>query len=318
MSRVTTEVIDQDDLIRPFQVERAGVRGRLARLGPTVDTILQRHDYPNSVATLLGQAIALTSVLAGALKFDGVFSLQAKGDGAIRMLVVDYVSPGALRGYAQFDADMLRDFEDADASVQAPVPRLMGSGYLAFTVDQGTEADRYQGIVPLEGATLGDCAHKYFRDSEQVQSAIRLAAARVDNGAGGSVWRAGGLMVQRLPEGDPALLARGVEIDPDEREEDWRRAVTLLATARDSELLDPELSADALLYRLFHEEGIRVFRGINLDFGCRCSRARAERVLEALSDDALEDLTVDGKLEVTCEFCNAIYDFEASHFQADG
>ena len=315
---MTTEVIDQDDLSRPFQVERAGVRGRLARLGPTVDTILQRHDYPNSVATLLGQAIALTSVLAGALKFDGVFSLQAKGDGAIRMLVVDYVSPGALRGYAQFDADMLRDLEDADASDQAPVPRLMGSGYLAFTVDQGTEADRYQGIVPLEGATLGDCAHKYFRDSEQVQSAIRLASARVDNGAGGSVWRAGGLMVQRLPEGDPALLARGVEIDPEEWEEDWRRAVTLLATARDSELLDPELSADALLYRLFHEEGIRVFRDINLDFGCRCSRTRAERVLEALSDDALEDLTVDGKLEVTCEFCNAIYDFEASHFQADG
>ena len=150
--------------------------------------------------------------MAGALKFDGVFSLQAKGDGAIRMLVVDYVSPGALRGYAQFDADLLRDLEGADASDQAPVPRLMGSGYLAFTVDQGTEADRYQGIVPLEGATLGDCAHKYFRDSEQVQSAIRLAAARVDNGAGGSVWRAGGLMVQRLPEGDPALLARMLQI----------------------------------------------------------------------------------------------------------
>ena len=128
---MTTEVIDQDDLIRPFQVERAGVRGRLARLGPTVDTILQRHDYPNSVATLLGQAIALTSVLAGALKFDGVFSLQAKGDGAIRMLVVDYVSPGALRGYAQFDADLLRDLEGADASDQAPVPRLMGSGSTA-------------------------------------------------------------------------------------------------------------------------------------------------------------------------------------------
>ena len=308
------EAAARDDLIRPFQVEQAGVRGRLVRLGDTVDTIIRRHAYPRPVARLLGEAIALTAVLAGALKFDGVFSLQAKGDGAVRMLVVDFVSPGALRGYVQYDADRIDQLGDTAPLPQTPVPRLMGAGYLAFTVDQGEEAERYQGIVPLEGATLADCAHKYFRDSEQVQTAIRLAAAEVEDGTGGKAWRAGALMVQRLPEGDPALLARGVEIDPEEWAEDWHRAVTLLATARDDELLDATLPADTLLYRLFHKDGVRVFRDIDLDFGCRCSRQRAERVLEALPGPDLAEMTVDGRIIVTCEFCSARYDFEAEAF----
>jgi molecular chaperone Hsp33 len=312
---VSLEDVAPDDLIRPFQVEEAGVRGRLVRLGATVDTIVRRHAYPWPVARLLAEAIALTSVLAGALKFDGVFSLQAKGDGAVRMLVVDFVSPGMLRGYVQYDEAQVRALADTSKEPQTPVPRLMGGGYLAFTVDQGEEAERYQGIVPLEGATLAECAHKYFRDSEQVQTAIRVAAAELDDGAGGKAWRAGALMVQRLPEGDPALLARGVEIDPDEWAEDWHRAVTLLATARDDELLDPDLPPDTLLYRLFHEDGVRVFREVGLEFGCRCSRARAERVLEALPGPDLEEMTVGGQILVTCEFCSARYDFEATAFQ---
>jgi molecular chaperone Hsp33 len=311
---VRPDAAARDDLIRPFQVEQAGVRGRLVRLGDTVDTIIRRHAYPWPVARLLGEAIALTSVLAGALRFDGVFSLQAKGDGPVRMLVVDFVSPGALRGYVQYDADLIDQLGDTAQLPQTPVPRLMGAGYLAFTVDQGEEAERYQGIVPLEGATLADCAHKYFRDSEQVQTAIRLAATEVEDGAGDKAWRAGALMVQRLPEGDPALLARGVEIDPEEWAEDWHRAVTHLATARDDELLDATLPADTLLYRLFHEDGVRVFRDIDLDFGCRCSRQRAERVLEALPGPDLEEMTVDGRIIVSCEFCSARYDFEAEAF----
>ena len=315
MSGLSQEYAREDDLIRPFQVERAGVRGRLARLGPSLDAILQRHDYPRPVATLLGEAIALTTLLAGALKFDGVFSLQAKGDGAVRLLVADFVSPGTIRGYAQFDEAALDRTAETKDLDEAPVPRLMGSGYLAFTVDQGEDAERYQGIVPLEGATLGDCAHKYFRDSEQIETAIRLAAAEVDDGAGGTTWRAGGLMVQRLPEGAPALLARGVEIDREAWEENWRRAVILMATARDDELVDTGLSPDVLLYRLYHEEGVRVFRDVALAFGCRCSRERAEWVLQSLSGEAIADLEVDGKLVVDCEFCSARYEFEAAEFR---
>lgn len=318
MSGLSREVLPEDDLIRPFQVERAGVRGRLTRLGPSLDRILQRHDYPKPVATLLGEALALATLLAGALKFDGVFSVQAKGDGAVRLLVADFASPGTIRGYAQFDPEALELAAEAADPASAPVPRLMGSGYLAFTVDQGEDAERYQGIVPLEGATLGECAHKYFRDSEQIETAIRLAAAEVDDGAGGTAWRAGGLMVQRLPEGDPALLARGVEIDREAWEENWRRAVMLMASARDDELTDAALSSDVLLYRLYHEEGVRVFRDVALEFGCRCSRARAEWVLESLSKEAIADLEVDGRLVVDCEFCSARYDFEAADFLAGG
>ena len=302
-------VSGQDNLIRPFQVEAAGVRGRLVRLGSTVDDIIRRHAYPDPVAKLLGEAIALTAVLAGALKFEGIFSLQAKGDGAIGMLVVDFVSPGRLRGYVQFDPAAL---EAAAGGETAPIPRLMGTGHLAFTVDQGEAAERYQGIVALEGATLTECAHKYLRDSEQVESAIHLAAERIDDGLGGAIWRAGALMVQRLPEGDPALMARGAEFEPEEWDEDWRRAVALLATATDGEILDPELGADGLLYRLFHEEGIRVFREVDLSFGCRCSATRADTVLASLSETEIGEMAVDGKLLVTCEFCNTTYDFEAA------
>jgi molecular chaperone Hsp33 len=307
-----------DDLIRPFQVERAGVRGRLARLGPSLDRILQRHDYPKPVAELLGEALALATLLAGALKFDGVFSLQARGQGAVRMLVADVATPGTIRGYAQFDADEVERLSREPGFHDSPVPRLLGGGYLAFTVDQGDDTERYQGIVPLEGATLGECAHKYFRDSEQIDAAIRLAAAEVEDGAGGTQWRAGGLMVQRLPEGDPAMLARGVEYDRETWEENWRRAVILLASAKADELVDAGLTPDALLYRLYHEEGVRVFHDQGIAFGCRCSAERAEWVLGSLSEAALSDLTVDGKLIVDCEFCSARYEYQADRFLKRG
>ncbi len=303
-----------DDLIRPFQVEGAGVRGRLVRLGPTVDEIVRRHDYPPPIARLLSEGIALAAILAGALKYEGVFSLQAKGDGITRMLVVDCTSEGKIRGYAQFDAEELARLTAETAGQTLTVPRLMGGGYLAFTVDQGDDTERYQGIVPLEGATLAECAHKYFRDSEQVQTAIRIATGLMANGNGEVAWRAGAIMVQRLPEGDPAMMARGAEPDRSVTDEDWRRAVTLMATVADGELTDPGLAADDLLYWLYHEDGVRVFEPHGLAFGCRCSRPRAERVLEALSAEAIEDLTVDGKLDVTCEFCNSKYDFDAAAF----
>lgn len=304
----------KDDLTRPFQLDRAGVRGRLVRLGPAVDDIIRRHGYPGGVSNLVGEAVALSALLAGALKFDGVFSVQAKGDGPVRALVADFASPGRLRGYAQFDRQAVDGMLASRPGLGASVPRLLGAGYIAFTVDQGDETDRYQGIVALEGATLAECAHQYFRESEQIRTAIRLAAAPVEDGRGGRVWRAGGLMIQRLPDGDPALLARGYEADPEAGEDDWRRAVTLLATARDEELLDPELDADRLLWRLYHEETVRVFDEVALSFGCRCSGERAERVLASLSQEALADLAVDGRFVVKCEFCSSEYAYPAARF----
>lgn len=299
----------QDDLIRPFQIENVGIRGRLIRLGPALNEILNRHSYPDLVSGLLGEAVALSCALAGALKFDGVFTLQTKGDGPISTLLADFKSPGRLRGYAQFDAQAVGRI---DAGVTPSIPRLLGAGYIAFTVDQGADTERYQGIVALEGFSLADCAHNYFRESEQIETAIVLASGRVgDDGP----WRGGAIMLQRLPEGDPSMLARGVEVERDEvSEDDWRRAVTLLASTQTSELIDPGLTGDDLLYRLFHEDGVRIFEPTQLCPGCRCSMERAERILQQLPSTELHDLALDDQLIVTCEFCNASYNFPLEQF----
>ncbi|MDP6567366.1 MAG: Hsp33 family molecular chaperone HslO [Alphaproteobacteria bacterium] len=302
-----------DDLIRPFQIEGIGIRGRLVRLGPAIDDILCRHGYPDKVSHILGQAVALSAALAGALKFDGLFTLQTKGDGPVPVLVADFRSPGELRGYAQFAPDALAALDDDPEPPS--VPRLLGAGHIAFTVDQGPDTDRYQGIVALEGRTLADCAHNYFRSSEQIETAIRLTAGRVPGGADHGQWRAGAIMLQRLPEGDPSLLARGAEAERDAAsEDDWRRAVVLLASARDDELLDRALPADDLLFRLFHEDGVRAFAPVPLAAGCRCSTERADSVLRRLPVEELRELAVAGELEMTCEFCNAHYAFPLDRY----
>src|SRR5947209_13036623 len=179
-----------DDLVQPFQIEATSLRGRLVRLGAVVDTILTRHAYPEPVATLLGEAIVVAVILAGALKYEGVFTLQTKGDGPVRLLVADVTSAGAVRGYAQYDAALLA--KAAGGKATASVPRLLGAGHIAFTVDQGEHTERYQGIVELQGATLAECAHHYFRQSEQLQAGIKTAIGRE---ATSGAWRAGGIVL---------------------------------------------------------------------------------------------------------------------------
>lgn len=289
-----------DDIVLPFQIDAHALRGRLVRLGSTVDAILNRHVYPEPVAMLLGEALTLAAALAATLKYDGVFTLQTKGDGPVSMLVADVTTAGALRGYAQVDHGRLKSALERPGSDQ-PVPRLLGAGYLAFTVDQGAATDRYQGIVELAGATLADCIHHYFRQSEQLQAAINLVVGRMEQG-GGKRWRAGALMIQRLPD------AR--DSDSEREEEGWRDAAAKLASCTRAELLDPVLPPDRLLYRLFHEGGIRAYRQRKLTDSCRCSRQRVSRMLRGLPPGELDDLKIDGKLVVTCEFCNRGYGFD--------
>jgi molecular chaperone Hsp33 len=290
-----------DDLILPFRTDTHALRGRLVRLGPAVDAILSRHLYPDPVAALLGEALALAASLAATLKYDGVFTLQTKGDGPVSMLVADVTTAGALRGYAQVDRGRLKSALARPGPEPAldPVPRLLGAGYLAFTVDQGPATERYQGIVELTGATLGDCIHHYFRQSEQLQAAINLAVGRVP-ADGAACWRAGALMIQRLPEG------RG---GGEAEEEGWHDAAAMVASCTRAELLDPALAPDRLLYRLFHRGGVRAYRPRHLTDSCRCSRQRVERMLRGLPATELEGLKVDGRLVVTCEFCNRGYGF---------
>ena len=284
------------DFIQPFQIEGQDVRGRLVRLSSVADTILGQHAYPESVARLLAEMMALAASLAAALKYDGIFTLQATGDGPVGMLVVDLSSAGAMRGYAQFDREAIASFETTLAALT--LPRLMGAGYLAFTVDQGPRTDRYQGIVELSGATLVECVQHYFRQSEQLQAGLKVA---VEHGESG--WRAGALMLQRLPQAGIG------ELSSDASEDAWRRAFALMASCSDKELLDPMLSGEELLFRLFHEDGVRAFKPQGVEARCRCSHERVAGMLASLKPDELRDLTIDGRIEVTCEFCNRRYDF---------
>jgi len=275
------------------------------RLGPAIDSILTRHAYPAPVAAMLGEAITLAVALAGALKYEGVFTLQTKGDGPIKLMVADVTTAGAIRGYAQFDAAWL----DAGLATLGPVPRLLGAGYLALTVDQGEHTERYQGIVELQGSTLAECVHHYFRQSEQVEAALKVAVAQVRDESGAPLWRAGALMIQRLPR-EAFTLERETE------DEAWRRAAIFMSSSTSAELIDPALAPDRLLFRLFHEDGVRAYAPHALQAKCRCSRHRVETVLRALSPDEIADMKIDGKVIVTCEFCSAVYNFDEEALDA--
>ena len=305
----TAAAVIEDDLIQPFQIEGCGVRGRLARLGPLANEVLGRQDYPAPVAALLGETLALAAVLAGALKYDGIFTFQAAGDGPVKMIVADMTSAGAMRGYVGYDDERLaRALHEAELNggrLDDPVPRLLGKGHLAFTVDQGQETERYQGIVELVGETLAEATEHYFRHSEQIDAGISVAVGRT--GANGhAAWRAAALMIQRLPEADTQAETGWAATGGDAAER-WRRAHVLMGSVRADELTDPGLTPDRLLYRLFHEEGVRVYRPHPLHAGCRCSRERVEATLRGMSRDTVEELKVDGIITVTCQFCNESY-----------
>jgi molecular chaperone Hsp33 len=302
-----TSTPDADHAL-PFQLDALGVRGRLIRLGPALDAIIERHGYPLAVARPLAEAMVLCACLATSLKYDGIFTLQISGDGPIRLLVTDLTTDGAIRGYAQFDSWKLALALGA-GKTDAPegyVPKLFGKGRLAFTVDQGRHTERYQGIVPLEGPTLADCAHTYFRQSEQLPTGIKITAKRVAEG-GSAHWRAAALMVQQMPEFD----AGRIDVDAEQREDDWRKAVVLMASATESEMLDPRLPDATLLYRLFHQEKPRQFERRPLSARCRCSRERIDRVLRGIKREELDDLRdKTGRVSVKCEFCSTEYTYD--------
>ena len=318
-----------DDIVLPFRTVKSDVLGRLVRLGPSVDSILKRHDYPEPVAVALGETLALTALLGASLKFDGRLILQTKTDGPLNFLVVNYQTPGHVRGYAGYDEDRLADLMGEDENV--PQSTLLGNGHLAMTIDPDGDMDRHQGIVALEGQSICGAALNYFRQSEQLPTFIRLAVARhyapAANGnepnastARPWTWRAGGLLLQYVtPEGGRHLREDETEEDEKvmagEADENWQRARILAATVEEHELIDPMLSPQQLLYRLFHEEGVRVVEPRQIVERCRCSRARVEQFLTQFSKEELSDMREpDGGVSVTCEFCSTQYLFEPGKF----
>ena len=284
------------NIIRPFQIEGSDVRGRLVRMGGAFDKVLEQHNYPAPVARLIGETLALAAALASTVKYAGVFNFQAQGSGPVNLVVADVDSEGGLRGYARYDEAAF----EAEPKIEQSIPKLMGSGHLAFTVDQGADTDRYQGITPLEGATLSECAQIYFRTSEQLETAILLASDLE-----GDESRAGALLLQRMPDTPDFMRSE------EDRDEEWRNAVVLMSSLTPAELLNPEIPTNGVLYRLYHENGVRVFDSRSIEFRCRCSRDKIARALASFEPDSLADMKTDaGLIVATCEFCHTDYEFD--------
>ncbi|MBS0331217.1 MAG: Hsp33 family molecular chaperone [Proteobacteria bacterium] len=293
-----------DDAVTAFQIEGEPVRGRLARLGPAIDEILRQHDYPEPVANLLGEACALAALVGSNLKFDGRLIVEARGDGPVRFVVADYDTGGGLRGYCGFDAEAVA--AAATGFARPGAKSLLGKGHFMMTVDQGPDMDRYQGVTAIEGETLALCAEQYFAQSEQTPTRVRLAVTQAKPQDGGA-WRAGGMLVQYIASDD----ARG------STDEAWVRTQAFFETVGEDELTDPELSSQTLLWRLFHEDGVRVFGSTPVFAFCRCSQARIETVLKSFEPaERAEMVEPDGKIRVTCEYCSKAYAVDPASFEA--
>ncbi|MDO9416348.1 Hsp33 family molecular chaperone [Pararhizobium sp.] len=306
-----------DDHVVPFQVEGLDVRGRAVQLGPMLDAILDRHAYPVPVARLLAETIVLTVLLGTSLKFDGKLIIQTQGDGPVDLVVADFTTPDALRAYARFDAERLAE---AERDGHARPHELLGKGILAFTIDQGQDMQRYQGIVPLDGATLEDIAGVYFRQSEQIPTRLRLGVAelidRDEHGKPRHRWRAGGVMTQFLPEAPERMRHAdlpGGDGDESQHQEDdlWAEAKVMVETITVDELTDPAVGVERLLFRLFHERGVRAYAPQAVYDRCSCSREKLKGVIMGLPRDDIEHSLEEDSVSVTCEFCSTTYRFTA-------
>lgn len=292
------------DLAVGFTLPRRSARGRLVRLGPVLDEILSAHDYPAPIARVLSEALTLTALLGAMLKdAGGQLTLQAQTEqGIVDLLVCDYRG-GELRGYVRFDRDRL-----AEAANVPSLQALFGKGYLAITFDQALTGERYQGIVPLEGASLAEAAQHFFSQSEQIPSLVRLAV----NDTG---HVAGGLLLQHLPEGEEGRERLHTRLDHPE----WDHVRILAETVRANELFDSALPMETLLWRLFHEEEeVRVAASVSLRKGCRCSFEHVRGVIARFPADEQSDMADDdGFISVDCEFCSRVFPIKLSDLTAD-
>ncbi len=311
-----------DDDVVPFEVAALDVRGRVVQLGSMLDQILSRHAYPEPVARLVAEACLVTVLLGTSLKFEGKFILQTRTDGPVDMVVADFATPHSLRAYARFDADRL---EAAIAAGDDAPGKLLGKGVLALTIDQGDHTQRYQGIVALDGTSLQEAAKTYFRQSEQIPTDVKLSVGKIVlPGSGGSHehWRAGGLLAQFLPKAPERMripdLPGGdgdtIALPQETADAAWQELLALVATIEHEELLDPKVGPERLLYRLFNEHGVRVFKATLVEDRCSCSEERIRGILGGFTADEIKDSTENGMIRVNCEFCSKAYEFEPSEF----
>lgn len=315
---------DPLDAVVPYQVDALDARGRAVMIGPMLDGILERHDYPEPVARLLGEMIVLTVLLGTSLKFEGKFIVQSQTDGPVSLLIVDFSTPGAVRAYARWDDDAVSRAVNDGRTDPAD---LLGEGTLALTVDQGAHMQRYQGIVKLDGSSLEEVARNYFRQSEQIPTEVRLAVGRLlvrgENGQSRGHWRAGGILAQFLPESPdrmrgadlhPGELPEGADLPEHDEDDAWTEIKALIETVGDDELVDESVGVHTLLYRLFHERGVTVSEPGPVRDQCTCSRERVAGVLQSLTAQERSESLENGEISVKCEFCSTTYRFAPDEF----
>jgi len=286
------------DFVLPFQFENIAIRGRFVRLKDTVKDILERHQYPPLVNRLLEELITLGVGLANLFKFEGIFTLQINGSGPLRLMVVDITHTGEIRACAQFDKEKILILP---LSTKLIYP-ILGTGYMAFTIDQNNSDDRYQGIVELKGSTLGECLHHFFRQSDQLETGL-IVFTNPEN-INTADYLAATLIIQRMPVIQAPSFAK-IESENDA----WLRSLSLMGTATSQELLSSGLSAEDVLFRLFWEESIRIFEKRFFMAKCRCSEERIIQMLKTFPVADMKEMIKDGKIFVTCEFCNQSYTF---------
>ncbi len=292
-------LIRHEDMVQPFVLHKSSVRGRMVRMCPTIDRILSRHNNPPEVNRMLGELLTLAAMLSANLPEDGILTMQAKGDGPVSFLVVDAVHGGGLRGYANLQENAETTIADmAKHSPSLSLTDLMGTGYLAITLNMGRGIEPYQGIVPLEGDNFTHAVQHYFTQSQQIDVLFNLHVAQRVREDGSSRWAAGGIMLERMPE------EGGIKQEQKDEIKGWEYNALLVDTATEDELLDPHLAPSALLYRLFNEGGVWVNDACGVSANCRCSREKVSNMLCSLGAESLEELKEDGVITVTCQFCN--------------
>ena len=309
-----------DDTILPFSLAKSNMRGRMVRLDRTLQTILDQHRYPDPVAALIAEAALLTALIGQTMKLRWRFSIQVRGEGLVRLIATDYYAPqqegqpAQIRAYASFDRG------DVASSRLTPF-QMIGDGVMGITIDQGEGMRPYQGITPLSGNTLSEGAETYFAQSEQLATRFKMISAEAQEPGGAALWRAGGIMVQQMPDtggvmpdapsGQDGLMSADDVAGMGSQAEDWNRVTTLLDTADAHEMIGPHVSPESLLYRLFHEEVPSVYAAQPIEFGCTCSAEKVERAMFQYSAKDLEHMTNDdGKLTADCQFCSAHYEFD--------
>lgn len=298
MTEPLRDMTAMDDVVLPFQVADTAVRGRVVRLAGAIDEILSVHGFSDPLSELLGEAVSLVAMMGASLKFDGKLIFQAQGNGPVSLIVADYTAGGNLRATAKTSAESLPRGSRA----------LLGDGSIVMTIDQGPDMDRYQGVTPLEGESLAEVAAAYFAQSEQIPTIVKLSVGRIHIPGEGEHWRAGGLMAQFVPQEGGGERGVAAALAGEDRET-WERAQAFIETVQPDELLDPQISAETLLYRLFHEDGVRVFDPSPLQAACSCNAEKISAVLSRYSEDDLRDMVEDGSITVTCEFCRKDYRF---------